>query len=186
MRRTCVVAVLFPLLAACGSGAVAGTASPASGASAAAPATVGPATADPATADPATADPSASGPAATAGGSFCDAARADITSATGLASTLTPGSTKIDIKALAEKARPLNDALVAAAPPEIRADVEKLAAATAARLDALERTDGDVLAIAKDPAFLAAVQDGLASGRRLDSYLKTHCGFDTRSLLTGG
>lgn len=67
--------------------------------------------------------------------------------------------------------------LIAAAPSDIRADVQVVVDALDAQLDALERSGGDVAAVARDPAAsaTAAATGATAASQRVSAYITRTC-----------
>ena len=113
-------------------------------------------------------------PAAATGGDYCAAARENLEASAVLAGSAGKGFTP----AVIARIRRSNDAVVAAAPPEIRAGVEASARVSAALLDALERTGGDVTTAVSDPAFVAASQAAGKIDPKVVDYAQNVCGLD--------
>ena len=67
--------------------------------------------------------------------------------------------------------------LIAAAPSDIRADVQVVVDALDAQLDALERAKGDIAAVARDPAAsaTAAASGATAASQRVSAYITRTC-----------
>ena len=67
--------------------------------------------------------------------------------------------------------------LIAAAPSDIRADVQIVVDALDAQLDALERSGGDIAAVARDPAAsaTAAATGATAASQRVSAYITRTC-----------
>jgi hypothetical protein len=67
--------------------------------------------------------------------------------------------------------------LIAAAPSDIRADVQTVVDALDAQLDALERAKGDIAAVAQDPAAsaTAAASGATAASQRVSAYITRTC-----------
>jgi hypothetical protein len=67
--------------------------------------------------------------------------------------------------------------LIAAAPSDIRADVQIVVDALDAQLDALERSGGDIAAVARDPAAsaTAAASGATAASQRVSAYITRTC-----------
>ena len=67
--------------------------------------------------------------------------------------------------------------LIAAAPSDIRADVQIVVDALDAQLDALERAKGDIAAVAQDPAAsaTAAASGATAASQRVSAYITRTC-----------
>jgi hypothetical protein len=68
-------------------------------------------------------------------------------------------------------------ALIAAAPSDIRADVQIVVDALDAQLDALVRAKGDIAAVARDPAAsaTAAATGAAAASQRVSAYITRTC-----------
>lgn len=68
-------------------------------------------------------------------------------------------------------------ALIAAAPSDIRADVQIVVDALDAQLDALVRARGDIAAVARDPAAsaTAAATGAAAASQRVSAYITRSC-----------
>jgi hypothetical protein len=107
-------------------------------------------------------------------GDYCAAAQANLEASAVLAGSAGTGFTPDVI----EKIRSTNDAVVAAAPPEIRDGVEASAQISSALLDALERSDGDVTKAIADPAFVAASQAAGPVDPKVIDYAQNVCGLD--------
>lgn len=189
MRRS--AAVLSALLAVLLTGACSSTvtgspaASSASGSAPSSAAEAAPA-APPVTA---TADPGAASGSDAAGasgsGSFCDAVRASVSQESGLADALTGGG---DLNAVIAKIRASNDAVLAAAPPEIQPDVQTFYQLSNTELQLLASSQGNPAAFVQDSTFRDAVEKAAPATARLSAYLKSHCGIDVDTLagLGGG
>ncbi len=67
--------------------------------------------------------------------------------------------------------------LIAAAPSEIRADVQTVVDALDAQLDALVRAHGDIAAVERDPAAsaTAAATGAVAASQRVSAYITRTC-----------
>ncbi len=122
----------------------------------------------------------ATAPAAT-GGDYCAAAKANLEASALLAGSTGTGFTPEVIARI----RSTNDAVVAAAPPEIRDAVVASAKVSTALLDALERDGGDVTRAVADPAFVAASKAAGPIDPRVVDYAQTVCGLDIGA-TTGG
>ena len=123
---------------------------------------------------------STAAPAAT-GGDYCAAAQANLEASAVLAGSTGTGFTPDVI----EKIRSTNDAVVAAAPAEIREGVEASATISSALLDALERNGGDVTKAIADPGFIAASQAAGPIDPKVIDYAQNVCGLDIGA-ATGG
>lgn len=114
-------------------------------------------------------------------GDYCAAAQANLEASAVLAGSAGTGFTPDVI----EKIRSTNDAVVAAAPPEIRDGVEASAKISSALLDAVERNGGDVTKAIVDPAFVAASQAAGPVDPKVIDYAQNVCGLDIGA-ATGG
>jgi hypothetical protein len=67
--------------------------------------------------------------------------------------------------------------LIASAPSDIRGDVQIVVDALDAQLDALERSGGDIAAVARDPAAsaTAAASGAAAASQRVSAYITRTC-----------
>jgi hypothetical protein len=67
--------------------------------------------------------------------------------------------------------------LLAAAPPDIRSDVQIVVDALDAQLDALVRAKGDIAAVDRDPAASATAADSgaVAASQRVSAYITRTC-----------
>jgi hypothetical protein len=117
-------------------------------------------------------------------GDFCGAVLAGTRAAQPLAALLNRGGTvpRAELDSAAEAVRSAYADMVATAPGEIRADVERSVAAVDLQLDALEAAKGDTAAITRD----AGLRDKLTSPEytgaadRVRSYVGEHCGITSR------
>jgi hypothetical protein len=84
----------------------------------------------------------------------------------------------------AQTARRAYADVLATAPEEVRADVERSVAVADLQLDVLEYAGGDVGALARDAAVrrTLATQDYAVATQRVRDYVTTHCGIDLRRL----
>jgi hypothetical protein len=114
-------------------------------------------------------------------GDYCAAAQANLEASAVLAGSGGTGFTPDVI----EKIRSTDDAVVAAAPPEIKDVVEASANVSSALLDALERNGGDVTRAIADPAFVAASQAAGPIDPKVIDYAQNVCGLDIGA-ATGG
>ncbi len=105
---------------------------------------------------------------------YCAAAQANLEASAVLAGSGGSGFTPDVI----EKIRSTNDAVVAAAPVEIRDGVEASAKISSALLDALERNGGDVTRAIADPVFVAASQAAGPVDPKVIDYAQNVCGLD--------
>ena len=74
--------------------------------------------------------------------------------------------------------------VLATAPGEIRADVERSVAAVDLQLDALEAADGDTAAVARDEELRSRLTapEYAQAAERVRDYIGEHCGIDARGL----
>jgi hypothetical protein len=115
---------------------------------------------------------------------FCGAVLAGTRAAQPLTALLNRGGTvpRAELDSAAEAVRSAYADMVATAPGEIRADVERSVAAVDLQLDALEAAKGDTAAITRD----AGLRDKLTSPEyteaadRVRSYVGEHCGITSR------
>jgi hypothetical protein len=133
---------------------------------------------------------------ATGGGDFCDESRDQLAKVFSggrdqLLGTVLPGlldpskaeAARSQLKALAADVRASNEAVVDAAPAEIRADLETVLSAVTALYDALEKADYDVTKI--DIGALSSVPSDpnlQGAAERVGAYYKDRCGIDLDSL----
>ena len=84
----------------------------------------------------------------------------------------------------AETVRSAYAEVLATAPGEIRADVERSVAAVDLQLDALEAADGDTAAVAGDAELRGRLTapEYVQAAERVRDYIGEHCGIDTRGL----
>jgi hypothetical protein len=125
--------------------------------------------------------PASAAAAPAGGGDYCAAARENLEASAVLAGSSGTGFTP---EAIA-KIRSSNEAVVAAAPAEIRAGVEASAKVSTALLDAIERNGGDVTKAVADPAFVAASQAVGKIDSKVVDYAQDVCGLDIGA-ATGG
>jgi ABC-type transport system substrate-binding protein len=112
---------------------------------------------------------------------YCAAARANLEASAVLAGSSGTGFTPEAIARI----RSTNDAVVAAAPAEIKDAVAASATVSTALLDALERNGGDVTKAISDPAFNAASQAAGSIDPKVVEYAQNVCGLDIGA-ATGG
>jgi hypothetical protein len=121
-------------------------------------------------------------------GDFCTAVLAGAEATRPLAALLGRGGTvpREQLSAAAAQVRTANADVLATAPGEIRADVERSVAAVDLQLDALEAAGGDTGAVARDSAIRSrlATPEYTVATKRVRDYVDTHCGIDA-SRLTG-
>lgn len=82
-----------------------------------------------------------------------------------------------DVSRVVQQVRNANEQVVALAPQEIRADVERTTAFVEQQLRALEANGGDTLAVARDPAVARSRSDPgyTAANRRVTDYVRRAC-----------
>ena len=101
-----------------------------------------------------------------------------------LAALLNRGGTvpRAELDSAAEAVRSAYADMVATAPGEIRADVERSVAAVDLQLDALEAAKGDTAAITRDAGLRDKVTspEYTAAADRVRSYVGEHCGITSR------
>ncbi len=119
-------------------------------------------------------------------GDFCSAVLAGTRAAQPLATLLTRGGTvpRDQLTTAAEAVRSAYAEVLATAPGEIRADVERTVTAVDLQLDALEAADGDTAVVARDEELrntLTAPEYAQAA-ERVREYIGEHCGVDGRGL----
>jgi hypothetical protein len=133
----------------------------------------------------------------TATGDFCEASREQLARATTggqqeLLGTVLPGlldpskaeASRAQLRKLTNDLREGNEAVVAAAPTEIRDDLDTLLSAFTALYDALEDADYDVTKV--DIEALSGVPDDPkleAAAGRVGTYYKDRCGIDLDTLV---
>jgi len=109
---------------------------------------------------------------------FCAAARDNADALRPLNGFAQRGSVPPDqLQITVDAVRHSGIALIAAAPSEIRADVQIVVDALDAQLDALERAKGDIAAVARDPAAsaTAAASGAAAASQRVSAYITRTC-----------
>jgi hypothetical protein len=115
---------------------------------------------------------------ATAPTPFCAAARDNADALRPLNGFAQRGSVPPDqLQSTVDAVRHSGIALIAAAPSEIRADVQIVVDALDAQLDALVRAKGDIAAVARDPAAsaTAAATGAAAASQRVSAYITRTC-----------
>jgi hypothetical protein len=119
-------------------------------------------------------------------GDFCSAVLAGTRAAQPLATLLTGGGTvpRDQLRSATEAVRSAYAEVLATAPGEIRADVERSVDAVDLQLDALEAADGDTGAVARNAELRSrlAAPDYTQAAERVRDYVSEHCGIDTRGL----
>jgi hypothetical protein len=113
-------------------------------------------------------------------GDFCTAVLAGAEATRPLAALVGRGGTvpRTQLADAAARARSANADVLATAPEEIRADVERSMAAVELQLDALDAAGGDTDAVARNPAVRAALAEPeyTAATHRVRRYVDSHCG----------
>jgi hypothetical protein len=119
-------------------------------------------------------------------GDFCGAVLAGTRAAQPLAALLTRGGTvpRDQLTTAAETVRSAYAEVLATAPGEIRADVERSVAAVDLQLDALEAADGDTAAVADNAELRGRLTapEYVQAAEQVRNYIGEHCGIDTRGL----
>ena len=119
-------------------------------------------------------------------GDFCGAVLAGTRAAQPLAALLTRGGTvaRDELDTAAEAVRSAYADVLATAPGEVRADVERSVAAVNLQLDALEAAGGDTTAVARDAQLRSRLTapEYTEAAARVRSYVSEHCGIDGRGL----
>ena len=119
-------------------------------------------------------------------GDFCSAVLAGTRAAQPLAALLTRGGTvpRDQLTTAAESVRSAYAEVLATAPGEIRADVERSVAAVDLQLDALEAADGDTAAVAGNAELRSRLTapEYVQAAEQVRNYIGEHCGIDTRGL----
>ena len=119
-------------------------------------------------------------------GDFCGAVLAGTRAAQPLAALLTRGGTvaRDELDTAAEAVRSAYADVLATAPGEVRADVERSVAAVNLQLDALEAAGGDTTAVARDAQLRSRLTapEYTEAAARVRSYVGEHCGIDGRGL----
>jgi hypothetical protein len=115
-------------------------------------------------------------------GDFCGAVLAGSRAAQPLAALLTRGGTvsRAELDTAAEAVRSAYADVLATAPGEVRADVERSVAAVNLQLDALEAAGGDTAAVARDAELRSrlAAPEYTEAADRVRDYVSEHCGID--------
>ena len=119
-------------------------------------------------------------------GDFCGAVLAGTRAAQPLAALLTRGGTvpRDQLTTAAETVRSAYAEVLATAPGEIRADVERSVAAVDLQLDALEAADGDTAAVADNAELRGRLTapEYVQAAEQVRNYIGEHCGIDTHGL----
>ena len=117
-------------------------------------------------------------PTATALTPFCAAAKDNADALRPLNGFAQRGSVPPDqLQSTVDAVRHSGIALIAAAPSDIRPDVQIVVDALDAQLDALVRAKGDIAAVARDPAAsaTAAATGAAAASQRVSAYITRTC-----------
>ena len=119
-------------------------------------------------------------------GDFCGAVLAGTRAAQPLAALLTRGGTvpRDQLTTATETVRSAYAEVLATAPGEIRADVERSVAAVDLQLDALEAADGDTAAVADNAELRGRLTapEYVQAAEQVRNYIGEHCGIDTHGL----
>jgi hypothetical protein len=119
-------------------------------------------------------------------GDFCGAVLTGTRAAQPLAALITRGGTvpRDQLDTAAEAVRSAYADVLATAPGEVRADVERSVAAVNMQLDALEAAGGDTAAVARDAQLRSRLTtpEYTEAAARVRSYVGEHCGIDGRGL----
>jgi hypothetical protein len=130
--------------------------------------------------------PAPARPDRTPAGDFCAAVLAGTRATQPLAALLTRGGTvpRAELDTAAQAVRSAYADILATAPGEVRADVERSVAAVNLQLDALEAAGGDTAAVAGDTELRSRLEAPEYAGAadRVRSYVGEHCGIDGRGL----
>lgn len=130
--------------------------------------------------------PAPARPDRTPPGDFCGAVLAGTRAAQPLAALLTRGGTvpRDELDTAAEAVRSAYAEVLATAPGEVRADVERSVAAVNLQLDALEAAGGDTTAVARDAQLRSKLTapEYTEAAARVRGYVGEHCGIDGRGL----
>ena len=107
---------------------------------------------------------------------FCDAIEQSQT-ATREVSAAGVGRRIENIDQVADQVRAANQQVSALAPPELRADADRVVAVVDRQLRLLEDSGGDTLALSRDPELTRLTGDPAyaASSRALNDYVRTSC-----------
>jgi hypothetical protein len=111
---------------------------------------------------------------------FCVAAQANVDAIRPLNSLLATrgGAPPEELSNTIDAVRRAGDAMLTAAPAEIRADVERTVQAVDLQLDALLASGGDAAAVTDDPALTDRLSspEFAGAGERVRSYVDSNCG----------
>lgn len=112
---------------------------------------------------------------------FCDAARANIEAAKPLADLNADGPAPHPADQLAAAIEPLresNQAMLDAAPAQVRPDAELAHQLAEMQLSIYESSGGDATAVSADAGYVAKVRETDASIKRMQGFLRTVCRID--------
>jgi hypothetical protein len=130
--------------------------------------------------------PAPARPDRTPAGDFCGAVRAGSRATQPLAALLTRGGTvpRAELDTAAQAVRSAYADILATAPGEVRADVERSVAAVNLQLDALEAAGGDTTAVTRDAELRSRLEapEYTEAADRVRSYVGEHCGIEGRGL----
>ena len=130
--------------------------------------------------------PAPARPDRTTAGDFCGAVLAGSRATQPLAALLTRGGTvpRAELDTAAQAVRSAYADILATAPGEVRADVERSVAAVNLQLDALEAAGGDTAAVTRDAELRSRLEapEYTEATERVRSYVGEHCGIDGRGL----
>jgi len=109
---------------------------------------------------------------------FCAAVTANAEAARPLVSLSARGGRVADIRNVADAVRSTNLDVLATAPAEIRAAVERTVDVANLQLDALEAAGGDLTAAARDGTLTARVNapESVDAARKVRAYVERNCG----------
>ena len=107
---------------------------------------------------------------------FCDAVERSQTAAAPISRSRI-GTRVDDVDAVAEQIRSANQQVSALAPPELRADADRVTGVVDRQLRLLVDSGGDTLALARDPDLQRVTSDPeyAAASRRLGDYVRSTC-----------
>jgi hypothetical protein len=119
-------------------------------------------------------------------GDFCGAVLAGTRAAQPLVALVNRGGTvpRDQLTSAADAVRSAYADVLAAAPGEIRADVERAVSAVDMQLDALEAAGGDTAVVARDTGLRSRLtaSEYTEAADRVRGYVGEHCGVDTPGL----
>lgn len=107
---------------------------------------------------------------------FCDAVEQSQTAAEPVARARVGGQIE-NVGQVADQVRTANQQVSALAPPELRADADRVVSVLDRQLRLLEDNGGDTLALARDPDLRRETADPAyaAASRRLTDYVRSSC-----------